>query len=166
MLLGWKLIVGSVNIFCELTRATGTWELKSTVDKWRRGALHRRGHSCRVLLVSKEAWNVALRLCYHELFKHRLWNHLGSSCLLLHQSLSVWSYLIQEFFVDCLGKGKQELDKQEAYTLILKPHFQFFWRGSWDMWQRELMGGDQGWMHFLLCEPAMWCSLTQGKSHR
>lgn len=25
-----------------------------------------------MLLVSKKAWNVALRLCYHVLFKHRL----------------------------------------------------------------------------------------------
>lgn len=38
-------------------------------------------------LVSKEYWNVALCLCYQGLLKHSLWNHLGSSCLLLHQNL-------------------------------------------------------------------------------
>lgn len=46
----------------------------------------------------QEAGNVALHLCYPELLKHRLWNHLGSSCRLLHESLSVWSYLIQDFW--------------------------------------------------------------------
>lgn len=50
-------------------------------------------------------------------FKNSLWNHLGDSCLLLQQSLSVWSYLIQECFVDCLGKGTPEPDEQEVYTL-------------------------------------------------
>lgn len=41
---------------------------------------------CCVTLVSKAEWNVALCLCYHGLLKPSLWNHLGSSCLLLHQN--------------------------------------------------------------------------------
>lgn len=71
ILLVLKLIVGSVNIICELPR-----ELKGRLDKTRRGVLLQRGRSWRALLVSKrEPWNVALRLCFHDLFKHKLRIH-------------------------------------------------------------------------------------------
>lgn len=73
------------------------------MNKWRWGFLRCGSESCRALLVSTGAWSLVLRLCCHELFKHRLWNHLRSSCVLLDQALSMWSYLIQEFvyFIFC-----------------------------------------------------------------
>lgn len=77
----------------------------------------RRSQSCRVLLVSKEAWNVALRLCYHVLFKHRLKSLMEQLLIITPEFVCVILSHSRIFFVDCLGKRKQELDKQQAYTL-------------------------------------------------
>lgn len=40
--------------------------------------------------------------------ENRLWIHLRSSCLLLHSSVSVWSYLIEKCFADCQAQAKSK----------------------------------------------------------
>jgi len=51
--------------------------------------------------------------------------------------------------VDCLGKGKQELDKQEAYTLsysLAETSLSVFLRGLWRIHRhgtQRAMGGEK-----------------------
>lgn len=84
---------------------------------------------CCVTLVSKAEWNVALCLCYHGFLKPSLWNHLGSSCLLLHQNFVCE---ILSYSGISLWLGQRKTQTKQAKLIL----FFFFFKGT-NMIQRD-----------------------------